>query len=266
MMLQKPFSRRDALRMSVTGLGMTGAALAGVKSAWAAGSPEDNLVPAGAATLRELATALAKAPRRRNFKTVPMILTGADQWDAEALELVLRYHGGPKQVWDNTSIDSPWLNLMRNSMNVQIWSFKHANFLAVSATHGSAHLALYDDFIWSKYLTKLTRSKWTRNVWLKEPPASRASPADFDSPHGVFSPYDNSITVLQRRGLVFLACHNEVWELTLALRKKGINPDNLGHEQMAAEFTNHLIPGAVLTPGIVGTLPELQRAGFGYAK
>jgi hypothetical protein len=63
---------------------------------------------------------------------------------------------------------------MRNAMNVQVWSFKHPNFLALSATHGTA--------------------------------------------------------------------------------------------QMAAEFTNHLIPGAVLTPGIVGTLPELMLAGYQYAK
>ncbi len=266
MMLQKPMSRRDAMKMSVTGLGMAGAALASAHAAWAGSAPQASLVPAGAATLRDLATALAKAPRRRDFKSVPMILTRPEQWDAEALDLVLRYRAGPRQAWDNTALESPWLNLMRNSMNVQIWSFRHPNFLPVSATHGTAHLALYDDFIWERYLAKLTKGKWTRNLWLEEPPASDAAPADFENPQGVYSPRDNSITVLQRRGLVFLACHNEVWELTLALRKQGINPDNLNHERMAAEFTNHLIPGAVLTPGIVGTLPELQRAGFGYAK
>ena len=43
------------------------------------------------------------------------------------------------------------------------------------------------------------------------------------------------------------------------------NPDELSHNALAAELTNHLIAGVVLTPGIVGTLPELQRAGFNYA-
>jgi len=33
---------------------------------------------------------------------------------------------------------------------------------------------------------------------------------------------------------------------------------------MAAELTNHMIAGVVLTPGMVGTLPELQRGGFNY--
>ncbi len=47
--------------------------------------------------------------------------------------------------------------------------------------------------------------------------------------------------------------------------KADINPDKLSREAMAAELTNHLIPGAVLTPGIVGTLPEFQLAGFFFA-
>jgi len=44
-----------------------------------------------------------------------------------------------------------------------------------------------------------------------------------------------------------------------------MNPDELSHDALAAELTNHLIAGVVLTPGIVGTLPELQRRGFNYA-
>ena len=30
--------------------------------------------------------------------------------------------------------------------------------------------------------------------------------------------------------------------------------------------TNHLIGGVVLTPGMAGTIPELQQAGFHYLK
>ena len=43
-----------------------------------------------------------------------------------------------------------------------------------------------------------------------------------------------------------------------------MNPDELSHNALAAELTNHLIAGVVLTPGISGTLPELQRDGFNY--
>jgi hypothetical protein len=69
-----------------------------------------------------------------------------------------------------------------------------------------------------------------------------------------------------RRGVAFMACHNAIWEQAAALLKADVNPDKLSHETLAAELTNHLIPGVVLTPGAVGTLPELQLAGFHYAK
>ncbi len=227
-----------------------------------------NLEPHAAATLAELTRQLAATPRHRSFRTVPMILTDESQWDAEALNLILAYKGGPKQVWDNTNLESPWLNLMRNAANAQRWSFKNHNYLAVSATHGTCHLALYDDFIWAKYdLSAFTGGKFKSNVFINVPnKVARANPSDFNNPAGLFSPEANCIDLLQDRGIVFLACHNAVWEFTGALIAKGHNPDHLSHERVAAELTNHLIPGAVLTPGIVGTIPMLELAGFSYTK
>jgi hypothetical protein len=264
-------SRRKTLALPMAGIGaaMVGTVFAPAQSAQAAEATMpagDSLIPSDATKLKALTAALAKAPRRRDFKTVPMILTNADDWDSEALHLLFTYSSGPKQVWDNTDLASPWLNLMRNSMNAQIWSWKHPDFIAISATHGTAHLALYDDYIWDKYLGKFAGDKHTSNTWIKEPAASKASATNFNDTKGVFSPHDNSIKVLQRRGAVFCACHNEVWEVTMGVLKKGINPDKLSHEQVAAEFTNHLIPGAVLTPGVVGTIPQFQLAGYQYAK
>jgi hypothetical protein len=40
---------------------------------------------------------------------------------------------------------------MRNSLNSQIWSFKHPGFLAISVTHGAAQLAFFDQAVWDKY-------------------------------------------------------------------------------------------------------------------
>ena len=253
-------SRRQALAsmalLSVTPL-----------SGAAANPPGNDLLADGAKTLRELADRLSRTPRRRDFKTVPMILTSPDEWDSEALSQVIAYRGGPKQAFDNTDIDGPWLNLMRNSMNAQVWSFKHPDFLCVSATHGSAQWALYDDLIWDKYqLAKLTNGKHDANVFAKPGAAAAADPKDFEKADGVFSPDDNNIPVLQRRGAVFIACHNQVWEMSGALMKAGVNPDKLSREAMVAELSNHLIADVVLSPGAIGTLPELLAAGFGYAK
>lgn len=230
------------------------------------GAPQPLTAP-GAGHLNALMEHLARAPRRRDFKTVPMILADREQWDHEALTEVLAYEPAPKQAWDNTEIAGPWLNLMRNALNAQIWSFKHPDFLAVSATHGSAHLALYDQAMWDKYrLTHLAGGKFKTNTLIEEKKAASADAANFEDPAGAFSPADNSIPALMRRGVVFMSCHNAIWEQAAALIEAGSNPDKLAHEELAAELTNHLIPGVILTPGAVSTLPELQQVGFQYAK
>jgi hypothetical protein len=254
---------RPGRRGTLRGIGVGLAALA---SARAADAVDTSMEPRGAHNLQTLTAALAKAPRRRDFKTVPMILDRRDQWDAEALDAVLAYRGGPRQAWDNTDIQGPWLNVMRNSMNAQIWSFRHVEFLCVSATHGTAQLALYDQAMWDKYgLAKLAGGKIQNNS-LIEAPAAAQDLANFQAPKGAYSSNDNSITVLQRRGAVFLACHNAIWEVADHLIATGANPDHATTEEVAAELTNHLVPGVVLTPGAVGTIVELHNAGFAYTR
>ena len=160
----------------------------------------------------------------------------------------------------------PWLNLMRNALNSQIWSFKHPDFLAVSVTHGTAQLALYDQTIWDKYqLTRLAGDEFRTNMLIMEQKSKAADPANYEDPAGAFSGEDNSIPALMRRGVVFMSCHNAIWEHAAALVKLDINPDKLSHGTLAAELTNHLVDGAVLIPGAAGTLPELQQVGFHYA-
>ena len=256
--------RRGALQALGLGLAAGGLVLS-AGDASAAVKMGEPILEIGAGDLKALMDRLAKAPRRRDFKTVPMILNDREQWDHEAIAEIIAYKPVPKQVWDNTKIESPWLNLMRNSLNAQIWSFRHPNFLVVSATHGSAHLALYDEETWAKYdLTKLAGDKFKTNSLIVEKKAASADPKNYEDPTGVFSPEDNSISTLMRRGVVFMSCHNAIWEEAGKMLEKGMNPDKLSHEALAADLTNHLLPGVVLTPGAVGTIPELQQAGFHY--
>lgn len=196
-----------------------------------------------------------------------MVLDEPSQWDRDALQAVLSYQGGPKQVWDNTDIGGTWLNLMRNSLNAQIWSFRHPDFLAVSATHGTANLALLDQATWDKYgLTRLAGEKFRSNTLVLEQQVPAVDARSHQDPEGPFSARFNTIPALQRRGVVFLACHNALWETAEKLIVAGVNPDGADTQTLAADLTNHLVPGVVLTPGAVGTLPELQQAGFEYAK
>jgi hypothetical protein len=123
-----------------------------VRSEAASTAAEATLAPADAQNLRELLRLLAGTSRRRDFKRVPMILDHPDQWDAAPLVTILDYQGGSRQAWDNSDLTGPWLKGMRNSINAQIWSFKQPSFLCIFATHGSAHLALFDQEMWDKYL------------------------------------------------------------------------------------------------------------------
>ena len=228
-------------------------------------SQPGTIAPQVTRELRSLLEKLAKAPRRRDFKTVPMILDTPDLWDAEALDAISAYRGSIKQLWDNTEISGPWLNLMRNSLNVQVFSFRNPDFLEVSATHGSAQLALYDNEMWNKYqLAGIAGGAFKTNtlIEVKDVPSEMAAHED---PNSVFGPAGNTIPTLQRRGVVFLACHNAIWEHSAKLLEKGINPDGRSHPAIAAELTNHLVEGVVLTPGISGTIPKLQEGGFHYA-
>jgi hypothetical protein len=253
-------------RIAILGLAAAaGTAALGSKSAKAAKASSASR-PGGAATLKALHERLNVAPRRRDFKTVPMILENEDYWDHEALAELIAYRGGPKQIWDNKTHVGPWLNVMRNNLNVQIYSFKRPDFLIISATHASAHLALYDRSMWDKYdLSKLAGPGFATNTFIMEQKAAAADPKNYQDPEGAFSPSNNSIPALQRRGAVFLGCHNSIWEQSEALIRNGSNPDKLSHEALAAELTNHLIPEVVLTPGVVATLLKFQEAGFHYA-
>jgi hypothetical protein len=244
--------------------GAIGLASARIKPAAAA--VESALTPSGATHLDALKRRLAQAPRRRDFKTVPMILNNPEQWDHEALTEVLSYRPVPKQAWDSIEIGGPWLSLMRNTLNTQIWSFKHPDFLAVSVTHGTADLALYDQAMWDKYqLTRLAGEKFKTNTLIIEQKAAAADPANYEDPAGPFSAGNNSIPALTRRGVVFMCCHNAIWEQAASLIKADLNPDRLSHAALAAELTNHLVDGVVLIPGAGGTMLELQQVGFHYA-
>jgi intracellular sulfur oxidation DsrE/DsrF family protein len=151
---------------------------------------------------------------------------------------------------------------MRNALNSQIWSFNHPDFLAVSVTHGTAQLALYDRAIWDKYqLTSLAGDEFRTNTLITERKSVVADSTDYEDQ----AIEDNSIPALMRRGVVFMSCHNAIWEQAAPLLKSGINPDKLSHAQLAAELTNHLVDGVVLIPSATGTLPELQQVGFHYA-
>jgi hypothetical protein len=120
--------RRSVLRTLALSVAASAIGLASAAARPAVAAVDSALTAPGATNLDALKKRLAQAPRRRDFKTVPMILDHREQWDHEALTEIFSYRPAPRQAWDNADIAGPWLNLMRNALNSQIWSFKHPDF------------------------------------------------------------------------------------------------------------------------------------------
>ena len=93
-------SRRSVL----LGLGALAVGAAAVATGRSRAATTDEIIPPGARELAELTERLRRAPRRRDFKTVPMILERPDFWDDEALKETIAYQGARKQVCGTTPI------------------------------------------------------------------------------------------------------------------------------------------------------------------
>jgi intracellular sulfur oxidation DsrE/DsrF family protein len=259
----QPMNRRNALRLMGAAVGAV--ATLKMAPAVAAGIVADtpgSALPTGAETLAALTQRLATAPRRRDFKRVPFMVDQPEFWDHEAAAEILNYRGKPTQMWENSDIGAAWPGLMRESLNGQVFAFHNADFLEVAAMHGSAHLALFNQAMWDKYgLAAKTGGVATRNTFIIEKPG--VSPTDdHHDIAGFYGAMNNNIVSLQRRGVVFVACHDSVHAIARGLQGKASGDADV----IAADLTNNLIPGAVLVPSVVAFIGQLQRTGFTYAK
>jgi hypothetical protein len=263
-------TRRATLQTLGLVAGIAGAAAATAVQAdtgiEATGRDTDYL-PDGADRLRSFTRALAGIRRRRGARKAPMILTKSSQWDSEAIDLILGYGGRQKHVFDTTDISGTWLTQIRNTMNAEAFAFGHPNFLLVATPHGAAQYTLYDRTAWEKYdIAALTGGAFKRNVFIKDPKVTKAQVKDIEDPTGLYSDtLGNHIPVLQKRGVVFCACHNAIWELAGTLIGNGVNPDKRSQGELTADLTNTLITGVVLTPGNEAVVGLLERAGFSYS-
>lgn len=251
--------------------GRFGGAL-GVLAASAMLSPSHSAAAAdvtGGGTLAELTRRLKLTPRRRGFRTVPFMLTQPEDWDERAARLLLGYGNASKQVWENTELAAAWPVLMREAMSGEVFAHRHPDFLQVAAMHGLAHLALFTDEAWTRYqLGQLAGAQFPSNAFIRE--KSGVGPGDdLQDVEGFYGPKNNNIVSLQRRGAVFVACHDSVFTIAGRLHAAAVAGSELASlstGEIAADLTNSLIPDCVLVPSVVAFLVELQAAGFTYAK
>jgi hypothetical protein len=257
--------RRDALRMIGWTTLMLGALVPQRRVAADESDAGKLALPDGATGLAQLTKRLADAPRRRNFDTVPFMITDHKYWDHEAAAEVLAYKPSMRQMWENTDLAGPWPGLMREAMNGQVFGNGNKDFFEVSATHGIAHLALFSQSMWDKYdLATIAGPKFARNTLIIE--KAGASPNDnIEDVAGFYGPSNNNVISLQRRGAVFIACHDSIHAIARMVQSTPASQGNSA-DKIAADLTNNLIPDAVLVPSVVSFMANLQDRGFSYSK
>lgn len=261
--LDKPTSRRFAL--GALGASAVAAVTVGASPVSAKEKTAYPATSQGGRKLRNLSAKLAKAPRRRDFTSVPFMADRKDLWDHEASAVLLGYDGGPRQAWEASEISAAWLNLMRESMNGQVFAHGNEDFLAVAAVHGTAHHSLFSQTMWDKYgLAEMAGSKSKRNDFIVGK-SGATEKDDHQDVNGFYGPANNNIPSLQKRGAVFVACHDSIHAIARAIASKESN-SGMPADAVAADLTNNLIPGVVLVPSVVAYLAELQDARFTYAK
>lgn len=261
--LEKPTSRRFAL--GALGASAVAAVAVGSSPVIAKDKTSTPAASKGGRKLRDLSTKLAEAPRRRDFTSVPFMADRKDLWDHEASAVLLGYDGGPRQVWEASEISSAWLNLIRESINGQVFAHGNADFLAVAAVHGTAHHVLFSQTMWDKYdLAQMAGAKTKRNDFIVEKTGATEKD-DHQDVNGFYGPTNNNILSLQKRGAVFVACHDSIHAIARGVASRESN-SSLPADAVAADLTNNLVPGVVLVPSVVAYLAELQDARFTYAK
>jgi intracellular sulfur oxidation DsrE/DsrF family protein len=175
-----------------------------------------------------------------------------------------------RQVYETVSFRPGILNSVKNAFNGLQFGFGYPpDAIAVAlAAHGPSAAYGYRDEIWTNYrigeffkLTDASGAPILSNVFLpgRAPIDAGANP---DDERGMYQ--DNSIQMLQRRGLVVLTCHTAVEEQARALCRAGFAPASKTPSEVADDILTHLIPGAVVVPSMVAAIAVLQQR-YGYA-
>ncbi len=190
------------------------------------------------------------------------------QFDMESFDKLLGRPAKIRQVFEQVAFKPGLLNNVKNSLNGLQFGYGHKpDEIAVAiAGHGPSAAYGYSDYVWDKYkigeffaIKDTQGATITSNIWLKAKAGYDAG-ADPDDDSGMYQ--DTSIEMLQKRGVVFLACHTAVEEQAKALVKAG-NAPGMTAKDVANDILRHLIPGAVVNPSMVATVAVLQKA-YGY--
>jgi intracellular sulfur oxidation DsrE/DsrF family protein len=173
-----------------------------------------------------------------------------------------------RQLVESVTYNPVTLNNVKNTLNgLQFgYGYPASEIAVVMANHGAATAWGLSTPMWRKYrlgeFYKIDDKNGTPLTANLAYPAKasydvHASP---DDEHGMYQ--DASIEMLQRRGVVVLACHTAIEEQSRKLVAGGFAP-GMTAQEVAGDLLTHLIPHAVVVPSMVATIAVLQ-ARFRY--
>ncbi len=169
-----------------------------------------------------------------------------------------------RQLVESVAFNPTTLNNVKNSLNGLEFGYGYApsDVAVAMANHGAATAYGLTDAMWAKYrLGEFYKIKGnngaplTTNVFY--PAKSAYDPnANPDDQRGMYQ--DTSVSMLQRRGVIVLACHTAIEEQSRKLVEQGFAPTEATAQDVADDLLTHLIPGAIVVPSMVATVAVLQ--------
>jgi hypothetical protein len=156
-----------------------------------------------------------------------------------------------------------------NSLNASQFSYDEGpeGLLAAVQLYGIGDILGYNDSLWAKYElgTKYgvtdprTKAPATRNIFYPRATSGgpELPPTDRQSLWR-----DPSIEALQKRGVLFLLCHNALVGIAAEAVADGRNPDNRDVDGVADDMMANLVPDIFPVPAGVFELQRLQDLDF----
>ncbi len=191
------------------------------------------------------------------------------QFDFKSFQRIVGRPAKIRQVFEQVAFKPLLWNNMKNSLNgLQFGYGIKPNEIAIAiAGHGPSAAYGYSDYVWQKYnigeyfgIKDAQGNTITKNMWLaaKNPYDVKADP---DDEKGMYQ--DTSIEMMQKRGAVLMTCHTAVEEQSKGIVKAGKAPAGMTPKDVADDILTHLVPGALVVPGMVATVAILQKY-YGY--
>jgi len=212
-------------------------------------------------------TVLAATGGRAGAQGVPggtRLVERLSDFDEGSFDATVGRDADIRQLYETVAFRPTMWNNVKNSFNGLQFGFGYApGRIAVAfGAHGASSAYGYTDYVWKKYriaeyfsLTDAAGAQLQSNAFVaaRAPFDPSAGP---DDDKGMYQ--DTSIETLQRRGLIYLNCHTATEEQARGIVKKGLAPPGMTPADVADDILTHLIPGAIVVPGMVATIAVLQ--------